>query len=139
VPDQCLGATNLTEWWREYTNDRTLKPGGALSWYGYACDIRPDLQWFRITGNAGQRILNFCPKMFSCGTKWPIWSDGKLPERVGEVSEVNAYEAGYFTCTDNIRRLRVVRCSEEADFDVVYQFVESPKRKSCASAVCTTS
>ena len=54
LPSQCLSATNLTKSWRMEHNGNHLKPGGPNAQFGYACDFRKDLQWFRFTGAAGK-------------------------------------------------------------------------------------
>lgn len=72
VRAECLTAVNYTESWRMDHIGKGYKPGGTYSLNGYACDFdRTDVHWFRFSAAAGNRMLNFCPLQYSCGTGVP--------------------------------------------------------------------
>ena len=115
-------AINLTEaWHHELSNSSELKPVDG----DYNCDPksmhRDGQPWFRITGEAGSRLLNHCIPSYKCGTQSTLWSNATLPVKVG-VSQLIPVHGSYgndcyyalFTCS-------VMRCSEEPD-DFVYQW-----------------
>ena len=68
IPQECLTATNLSQYWRAEYNGRRVRGGGPHSKRGEACDLHSGLQWFRFTGLAGKlkiTTLNKCLR-FSC-------------------------------------------------------------------------
>ena len=53
LPPQCQQATNLTDYWRLDHVGSQIKGYGPNSLFGYACDQRKGINWFRFTGRAG--------------------------------------------------------------------------------------
>ncbi|XP_067933925.1 oncoprotein-induced transcript 3 protein-like [Watersipora subatra] len=137
TPPECLTATNLTESWRMDISGSGIKPGGPNSFDEYACDLNIDLQWFRFTGDAGNRMLNTCPPMFSCGAMMPYWSDEPLPTEVGVKTDMVAYESWYpgHVCKFFAKAMYVMRCSHDTDYDVIYKY-RSAHKKDCYQSFC---
>ncbi|XP_067934814.1 oncoprotein-induced transcript 3 protein-like [Watersipora subatra] len=136
TPHECLTATNLTESWRMDHNGSDIRPGGPHSSGGYTCDMHKDLQWFRFSGAAGRRMLNKCPMMNSCGTRWPYWTDEKAPEEVGVPATINVYRsfAPTASCKDRSRTAEVMRCSLETN-GLIYRSTDS-YYDACIAAFC---
>lgn len=121
-PQECLTAEKRTESWRLDHNGGNIRPGGANSQDGYACDLHDSNRWFRFTGAAGNRLLNSCPKVNSCGSKYPIWSDAEMPTAVGQAVAIDGYvvlEEGY--CKYWTIPLEVMKCSDYLEDDFIYK------------------
>ncbi|XP_063431059.1 uncharacterized protein LOC134713698 [Mytilus trossulus] len=43
-----------------------------------------DSEWYRINSDAGEQMPTEAPGLFHCGTWYPIWLNGTLPNSVGE-------------------------------------------------------
>jgi len=112
------------------------KAGGANSLNGYACDFHQDTVWFRFTGAAGNRMLNSCPKIQSCGTFAPFWTDAIVPTTVGVKTNINAYAVGKYThqnkCKAETWSMQVLRCSD-INHDVIYKVLK-PYGSRCQGA-----
>ncbi|XP_067947854.1 uromodulin-like [Watersipora subatra] len=139
--DPCWAPTELNEAWRINSNGATHRPGGPHSKDGYACTFWKDLGWFRFTGDAGTRLQNTCPRLGSCGTQIPYWTDATMPEKVKEVVTITVYgsERRYNKpdkCKLNPRPLEVMRCSNRTQFDFIYR-VPSDYTEFCSSAFCS--
>ena len=116
LPSECRYAVNLTGSWRLDHSAHDLKAGGPHNDNGYACDLHTT-DWFRISGDGGSRILNKCAPELSCGTRAPMWTNGSIPNKVGERVETEFY----WTCSaSESAQLSVVRCSDHPN-DLVYK------------------
>lgn len=138
MPTECLTATNITNSERTDRLGHDLRPGGPYSQQGYACDFHRDLQWFRFTAHAGTRMLNSCPKVKSCGTYGPYWTDAAMPATVGVSVRVNAYRV--FSndsnhCKSSPLPLEVMRCSWDTNHDFIYR-QNTLYSKGCSRAYC---
>lgn len=137
TPSQCRSATTLTDSWRLDRNGSNLRPGGPHSMDGHACDLHAGLQWFRFSGAGGKRLLDSCPKPYSCGSLYPYWSDNALPKEVGEVEEIEAYRVAGTDCKYDSIPLMVMRCSSDPN-DVVYRTAVSYLSDKCVATFCGT-
>lgn len=135
TPYQCRDATNLTDGWRKDSSGRNYKPGGPHSSDGYVCDYHMKEHWFRFSKDAGTKMLDRCPKPYSCGTYIPIWTDSPMPQTVGQVAKVKAFQSFPFRgCKTNTNPILVMRCSERKD-DFIYKN-EVSYTDPCSYAFC---
>ena len=137
TPKECQEAVNYTESWRRDYDGSNIKPRGPFSWAGYTCDLHVNKsQWFRFAGAAGNRMLDYCVKEYSCGTRAPLWTDNKtLPTAVGVEATVKAYESYNNKCKYLPRNIKVMRCSWDTPYDFIYkQTNNSPY--SCRQGFC---
>ena len=136
-PIECQQAVNYTQSWRLDQSGSDLQPGGLHSYKGYACDFGANsLNWFRLSGPAGNKILNTCPPIKSCGTLYPLWSDDVPPQRVGVKQTIYVYQVSFNECRAEKYPLQVIRCSEH-DFIYKHVHVSSPLSNFvCANAFC---
>ena len=120
LPVECVNAINLTESWRKDHNGSNINGGSN-------CDTRDMINsgrpWFRISGNAGSKLLNRCPPKDSCGTEAALWSDSTMPSAIGVVTSVTA-QGSYGNCNQYPRQVSVMRCSS-APSDFVYRYDDS--------------
>ncbi|KAF6029059.1 hypothetical protein EB796_012639 [Bugula neritina] len=126
MPDECLTARNLSESWRKDNRGSRISP----IWGKSNCDtkqmVRDGRPWFRFVGEAGNRLLDTCPPVYSCGTYGGIWTDQPMPTRVGVVTTVFVYASrdgrgkGY-TCKQSIWNISVMRCSD-SPHDLIYRY-----------------
>jgi len=72
LTEECVTYTNLTE------ADRNIKRGGTTPLKCDA-DLNLDNKWYRFAGDAGTRMLDYCPSV-PCYTELSLWIDGKQPE-----------------------------------------------------------
>ena len=137
TPIQCRTARNLTESWRADPVGSDFKPGGLhSSIYGYACDFHKDFsQWFRFTGKAGNKMLDFCPERYSCGTQIPFWTDEPMPTAVGVETEIKAYGVYLFKCKMWSENIKVMRCSWDVTDDFIYKQTANVEHN-CQQAFC---
>ena len=111
-----------------------MKAGGPHNDNGYACDLHTT-DWFRISGDGGSRILNKCAPNLSCGTRAPMWTNGSMPDTVGERVETEFY---WICSTSESAQLSVVRCSDHPN-DLVYKqhyFKDHDFSETCSGAFC---
>ena len=135
-PTECQYAVNYTESWRRDHLNSNYKPKGAHSRQGYACDLGSASDfWFRFKGEAGNRMLNKCPKFRSCGTKHPLWTDREMPQEVGVETEIKVYGVDARKCKSFSRIVKAIRCSWDTDYDIVFKQVSNFERN-CYSAFC---
>ena len=142
TPKACQQAKTYKDSWRKDHGGRSIRPGGAYSYGGHKCDFgdRPP-KWFRFSGAAGNRMLNKCPPIRSCGTLYPYWTDAKMPSQVGVETTVYVYGSGGVqigsvllgNCKVFRRKLKVMRCSTKAN-DFIYKPYDS--LGTCAEAFC---
>ena len=113
IPKECQQAVNYTESWRTDYDGSNIKPRGPHSWGGYACDLHiSDQHWFRFAGAAGNRMLDFCVKEYSCGARAPLWIDSSsMPKEVGVEKTATVYESYNNNCKFLPRKVKVMRCS----------------------------
>ena len=61
----------------------------------YVCDrdtmIRQNRPWFRFASDAGNRLLDTCPRSLSCGAVAGAWSDDDMPTTIGVNATINVY------------------------------------------------
>lgn len=138
-PSECIAAINFTEPQRLDHNgsDLRLSSNGAHNYLGYACDIHRDMTWFRFTGDAGNKMLNSCPRTKSCGTDIPLWTDDPMPDRVGVTSFITAYGVSRGgNCRWSTKIIKVMRCSYDTDYDFIYKPPESSLEGYCYTGFC---
>lgn len=136
IPSECLAAANYSEAWRRDHRGSDLKAGGPHSILGYACDLnKADTQWFRFTCAAGSRILDYCPRWFSCGTMKPLWSDEPMPGVVGVSERVKVFAVERGFCKQETHTMEVMRCSYDTPHDFIYR-QDSNYPGGCAYAFC---
>lgn len=133
--EACSSAVELTESWRLDSEGSHYQPGGPRSSGGFACDHRKGLQWFRFSGKGGNRMLDSCPKWFSCGGRYPYWTDDLMPKAVGEITEVSIYGVVGNDCKHVTQAMEVVRCSWDSPHDFVYRYV-GKYYQSCSNSFC---
>lgn len=81
-------------------------------------------------------MLNKCPKMYSCGTRVPIWTDDVMPTSVGVPTAISAYQqTSNDQCPGPHFALEVVRCSWKTEHDLVYRQVVASYH-TCSTAFC---
>ena len=121
APVECLNAINLTESWRLDHSGRKIKPTNNY----YNCDTRDMINagrpWFRFTGNAGNKLLDHCVPVYSCGTAVTMWSNSTMPDKVGVVTPITVYRNDGVSCTAYTKKSSVMRCSDRAN-DYVYRY-----------------
>ena len=78
--------------------------------------------WFRFTGAAGNIMLNRCPPAYSCGTNVGMWTDERMPTLVGVQSSINAYRSWSRNCKYFTKRVSVMKCSTNNNFDFIYKY-----------------
>ena len=88
--------------------------------------------------HAGNRMANTCPKMHSCGTINPIWSDEEPPPDALIISNMLAYLVDWNNCRSQTLALEVMRCSLESEYDLIYKYLGPYQPQNCASAFCST-
>ena len=120
-PEECRGATNLTEDWRQDHYGSKLYPGLPN------CDttkmISDGRQWFRFAGAAGSMMLNKCPPQYSCGTHGGIWTNDTMPIQVGVETNITAY-VSLKTCIRYTVILSVMKCSNSLSNNFIYKYVD---------------
>ncbi|XP_067931221.1 oncoprotein-induced transcript 3 protein-like [Watersipora subatra] len=98
VGGPCTSPTtvNLTEDWRLDNKGSDIQPING----SYNCDapLFDNIQWFRITGAAGNRIRNSCSPPYSCGSHGGIWSNATHPTTVGEIRQGAIYGSWAGNC-----------------------------------------
>ncbi|XP_070570349.1 von Willebrand factor D and EGF domain-containing protein-like [Ptychodera flava] len=76
------------------------------------CDRDISVAWYRFTSDAGGEIPTSCVNVGMCGTQYPVWINGEIPDGVG----INTVEAcvnkGGTTCCDEKIFIRVKRCTD---------------------------
>ncbi|XP_067951364.1 pancreatic secretory granule membrane major glycoprotein GP2-like [Watersipora subatra] len=132
--EACENATILADSWRLEHQGKDLKGGGLNSNYRRACDLRESLGWFRFADEAGDQMLNTCPKWKSCGTSWPYWTDAPLPSDtdIGVIKQAYAFRVNRDDCKSYSIALEILRCSPK---DVIYRYTGEHKTL-CADAFC---
>ena len=120
APKECMNAINLTESWRLDHSGRKITPSNG----GYNCDtesmINAGRPWFRFSGNAGNKLLDHCVPIWSCGTYVTMWSNSTMPDKVGVVTPITVY-GNLGRCTNYPKKSSVMRCSSRAN-DYVYRY-----------------
>ena len=81
-------------------------------------------------------MLNSCPKFESCGTWLPYWTDDPMPQDVGVVSDIQAYGVYKGICDLLTAKVKVMRCSWDTDYDLIYKYVGSYMNLGCTRAFC---
>ncbi|XP_067931356.1 oncoprotein-induced transcript 3 protein-like isoform X2 [Watersipora subatra] len=117
-PCTSFATVNLTEDWRLDNKGSDIKPING----DYNCDapLFDNVQWFRITGAAGNRIRNSCSPPYSCGSHGGIWTNATHPISIGDTWQVPLYGSWADNCdwypwvVDN--PLTVTRCGPGNDF-----------------------
>ena len=89
------------------------------------CDTRDMINsgrpWFRFVGQAGNKLLDKCVPMGSCGTNVPMWSNATMPSTVGNITPFQVYGVWRQGCARFTLRASVMRCSG-GNHDFVYRF-----------------
>lgn len=128
-PDACKQAINLTESWRQDHNSSNIE---AIDGEFPQCDTREmddaGNPWFRFTGEAGNKLLNFCVDFDSCGTNFPLWSDDPMPIEIGVVTRFQVYSSVAGECRHESFNSSVVRCSDSPT-DFVYRWEKNVHHK----------
>lgn len=139
LPEECVTAVNYTEWWRRDHNGSEIRPGGLNSADGRACDLHyTSRDWFRFSGNAGNRLLDSCPLHRSCGTSHAYWTDEEMPRLVGVQTKVIIYGTGdRGRCRFVVRKALVMRCSWDNDHDFIYRQITGYAQP-CSHGFCGT-
>ena len=133
--DECQQAVNYTQSWRRDHKGSGIRPGGPVSRLGYACDLHSySSHWFRFSGGAGTHLLDSCPKSFSCGTIYPMWTDERMPTQIGVEATLYAYAATY-NCKHFSYSIKVIRCSWNTPHDLIYKQTEN-YTVNCNEAFC---
>ena len=135
VPIECLSAVDLNEPWRLDHSSGNHRPGGYKSSGGYACDQRKSLQWFRFSGAGGNKMLDSCPKWFSCGGRYPYWTDYDMPKDIGLPTTITAYGVVGRSCKHVNRKMEVMRCSWRTKHDLIYRYTDV-YYIACSNAFC---
>ena len=121
-PIECRNAVNYTESWRRDHLRSNFKPKGPHSRNGYACDLGVTSNfWFRFKGEAGNRMLNKCPKYRSCGAQNPLWTDRTMPQVVGVETNLKVYAVGKKKCKALTKTIKAMRCSWDTDYDLIFK------------------
>ena len=121
-PTECQNAVNYTEAWRKDHLATDARPKGPHSRSGYACDLSVASNfWFRFTGEAGHQMLNKCPRLRSCGSYVPHWTDEEMPKVVGVETDLKVYGAGSRNCRYFTRTVKAIRCSWDTDYDIIFK------------------
>jgi len=130
-PEECRGAINLTESWRLDNKGTDLNGHSNCDTRDMNATGRP---WFRFTGQAGTKLLDSCPPMYSCGAYVGLWSDAQMPSDIGVVTAFTA--SGSYTggCNQYPRRASVMKCSNAAS-DFVYRY-DDPDSSTCYVGFC---
>ena len=137
---KCKTALKLTDFWRQDFLGRDLKAGAKDSKSAYACDRSIGNRWFTFTGLAGNKMLDFCPRSKSCGTKIPYWTDEAMPTQVGVEKTIKAYGEENGKCKAHEKTIKVMKCSvNNNDFFIYQQFyIDAKKNETCNEAFCGT-
>ena len=121
LPVECVNAINLTESWRLDHSGSEIRPINGKT----NCDTRDMINsgrpWFRFVGQAGNKLLDKCVPMESCGTNVPMWSNATMPSTVGNITPFQVYGAWRQGCARFTLRASVMRCSG-GNHDFVYRF-----------------
>ncbi|XP_013405190.1 oncoprotein-induced transcript 3 protein-like [Lingula anatina] len=67
--DPCQDYVELDEAWRKTSFSSSY----------YAQETGMTLDWFRVTGDAGNKVANTCPSQSYCGVYYPMWMLGDHP------------------------------------------------------------
>ena len=130
-PEECQGAINLTENWRQDNKGRRLRGGNVK------CDTKPMIArgrpWFRFAGAAGNMMLNSCPPDNSCGTHGGIWTNHTMPTAIGVPTNVTAY-ISFAGCYRYPVSLIAMRCSNRTNNSFIYKYVDD--FQGCSYAFC---
>ncbi|XP_060577704.1 uncharacterized protein LOC132734859 [Ruditapes philippinarum] len=109
------------------TRDPTFVMTNETSHWKF-CDVYSinTSQWYR----SETRMSTSCPSMYMCGTKFPIWMNGKNPEpEEGVVSRTSCLK-DFDSCCLNTYKLTAVNCGEF----MAYCFIDLPS--SCHQRYC---
>ena len=121
APVECLNAINLTESWRLDHSGSRIRPNNG----DHNCDTKDMINagrpWFKFTGNAGDKLLDHCVPIWSCGTGATMWSNSTMPDKVGVVTPITVYGHASGRCTYFTLKSSVMRCSSRAN-DYVYRY-----------------
>jgi len=125
LPDECEQAVNLTQAWRNAdTSTKWFKPNTTGGLNGYNCDSKAMIDagrpWFRMAGEAGNRVTDACQKPGNCGTTGSLWTDASIPDDLFEIKEITFYMS-WVSCYYGRRAGRVMRCGEN---DIIYQYTD---------------
>ena len=133
LPVDCVNAVDLTQRWRKDHNGTNI----SYKENTHHCDPREMVAagrpWFRIAGQAGNRMLDRCVPVKSCGTYVPLWSNATMPATVGMIKSIDVYGHWKSICTFFKREVSVMRCSN-AVHDLIYRYDDSSD--SCDFASC---
>lgn len=147
VPIECLMASNLTDSWRRHSNHNGIIFIAHRIISSLQCDFKRNSNWFRFTGEAGNRLLNTCPQPYSCGSISPYWTDEVMPTEVSKVKLIKVYQSANRprhlafldkligpNCKNNTKLIRVMKCPDGRYIYKVQQmdWVSS----SCSSTFC---
>ncbi|XP_067930476.1 oncoprotein-induced transcript 3 protein-like [Watersipora subatra] len=116
-PCSSPNTVNLTGSWRLDNEGSDIQPDGEYNCDAYLFD---NTQWFRITGDGGNRIRDSCSPAYSCGSHGGIWTDADMPTDVGETLQVELYGSWSGDCSwypfEAAYPLTVQRCTSAGDF-----------------------
>ena len=90
-----------------------------------------------FTEAAGNKTLDSCPGLTSCGTYYPYWTDGTMPTVVGVETTVTAYGVYKTDCRNIQMQVKVMRCSWDTPHDLIYKQT-SNYTGTCHEAFCRT-
>ena len=90
---------------------RTTQLGGDIC---DLADIRFKLNWFRFTGEAGNRLRDTCPSgVYNCGSHGGIWSNVyKPPADLFVKNNIVAFGSSQGVCRRYRLAMQVIRCGE---------------------------
>ncbi|XP_052073138.1 von Willebrand factor D and EGF domain-containing protein-like isoform X3 [Mytilus californianus] len=71
-------------------------------------------EWYRIPENGN--IATECPAILRCGSLYPVWLNGSLPEQ-GQRITLNACQRGFLSCCESTFQVEAQNCN---DFNVFY-------------------
>ena len=92
----------------------------------------------------GTHLLNKCPKVFSCGSLYAIWTDEDTPKDIGVPTNVTAYGSSSYDyssrCKEFTIEVEMMRCSL-IDHDFIYRHINNSAHgtkyfSGCAFAFC---
>ncbi|XP_062589917.1 uncharacterized protein LOC134251518, partial [Saccostrea cucullata] len=90
------------------------------------CDRYLTMRWYRA--GTSHQIPTTPPTLFSCGTLYPYWMDGSLPE-VGSMASVKVCQVGFGLTCERSHTIRVKNCG-------LYSVYELTPLALCNSAYC---
>ena len=133
LPVECVNAVDLTQSWRKDHNGTNISYKANTHHCNPREMVAAGRPWFRIAGQAGNRLLDRCVPVKSCGTYVPLWSNATMPLTIGMAKSIDVYGHWKSICTFFKCEVSVMRCSDAAH-DFIYRYDDS--LDSCDFAFC---